>query len=226
MLNTSEYRVRLLASVAASALLGGTAYAQMPMSSPWQGPYIGATFGGYGISTQEKLAAPFLPPPGTSGSISAGGVTGGIEAGYNWQFSSVVLGIEGDADIGSARQTHNFFFGTRTTGLPAFGTARARLGYAFPTSPTLVYVTGGLALGDVQDKLSLGGISMKPDQTRFGWTAGAGAEYAFAHNWTIKAEALYFDFGNTSNTITVPANYRFSFRDNGVIGRAGVNFHF
>lgn len=223
-----QYSARLLASVAVSALLGGTAYAQMPMSSPWQGPYVGVTAGGYGLSNQVTSPGGGLVP-GDTGSLSSGGVMGGVEAGYNWQFSTVVLGLEADADIGSAHSTTTSFISgfSRTAGMPAFGTVRARLGYAFPTAPVLVYATGGLALGDMQDKVSISGLpNIKPDQTRIGWTAGAGAEYAFARNWTVKAEALYFDFGSSNATLNLPPTYRFSFRDNGAIGRVGVNFHF
>lgn len=31
--------------------------------------------------------------------------------------------------------------------------------------------------------------------TRWGWTAGGGVEWAFAPNWSIKAEYLYVDLG-------------------------------
>jgi outer membrane immunogenic protein len=34
--------------------------------------------------------------------------------------------------------------------------------------------------------------------TEFGWTAGAGIEWAFADNWTAKVEYLFVDLGNST----------------------------
>ena len=34
------------------------------------------------------------------------------------------------------------------------------------------------------------------NDTRIGWTAGAGVEYAFAPAWSAKLEYNYMDFGN------------------------------
>ena len=33
-------------------------------------------------------------------------------------------------------------------------------------------------------------------QTKTGWTAGAGAEWAFTRNWTAKIEYLHYDLGD------------------------------
>jgi outer membrane immunogenic protein len=67
-------------------------------------------------------------------------------------------------------------------------------------------------------------------------------EWMFRPSWSVKAEALYYDLGNTafnqnfvqtlgpgsgapglalSNTST-----RTSFRNDGIIARAGINYHF
>jgi outer membrane immunogenic protein len=79
-------------------------------------------------------------------------------------------------------------------------------------------------------------------QTQFGWTIGGGAEWLIAPNWSIKGEALYYDLGSvnhntslTSWTVTrgrsgeTESDYAISqttSRFNGVMIRAGVNYHF
>ncbi len=69
--------------------------------------------------------------------------------------------------------------------------------------------------------------------TKFGWTAGAGFEFAFADNWTAKVEYLYVSLGNAScNTAAscgfdapaLPANDTVNFTESMI--RAGVNFKF
>jgi outer membrane immunogenic protein len=64
-----------------------------------------------------------------------------------------------------------------------------------------------------------------------GWTAGAGIEWKFAPAWSVKAEYLFVDLGNQSNTIFY--NYvgfngtltsTVNEREN--ILRAGVNYKF
>ena len=57
-------------------------------------------------------------------------------------------------------------------------------------------------------------------QTRFGWTAGAGVEYAFNNYLSAKVEYLYVNFG-TQTQINVDS---VKFTTN--IVRAGINLHF
>src|SRR5690606_18132662 len=99
--------------------------------------------------------------------------------GYNWQAGSLVFGVEADvawSDIKGDAACGPFVCETANSWL---GTARLRLGYAFDRF--MPYITGGAAFGDVEATVvGLGNAS----ETRFGWTAGAGLEYAFAGNWT------------------------------------------
>jgi outer membrane immunogenic protein len=67
--------------------------------------------------------------------------------------------------------------------------------------------------------------------TEYGWTAGAGIEWAFADNWTAKVEYLFVDLGNTTcnNTANcgfdaIAANDTVKFNESMI--RAGVNFKF
>jgi outer membrane immunogenic protein len=75
-----------------------------------------------------------------------------------------------------------------------------------PIDPLLVFVTGGLAYGQITFSTSVGETFTGPcfcgaiiptagsaSTTRAGWTVGGGAEYAIAQNWSLKAEYLYFN---------------------------------
>ena len=71
-----------------------------------------------------------------------------------------------------------------------FATARVRAGYDLDS--TLVYATGGLAA--LSSNFEADGDSMS--ETFLGWTAGGGLEHMMAESISIKAEALFADFGS------------------------------
>jgi outer membrane immunogenic protein len=103
----------------------------------------------------------------------------------------------------------------------------------------LLYATGGLAFGQVDDTVfttyapGFGPLSFpgSSSDTRVGWTIGGGAEWALTQNWTVKAEYLYFDLGDTTITANpAAANPPFQIRSThdltGSIARLGVNYKF
>jgi opacity protein-like surface antigen len=68
-------------------------------------------------------------------------------------------------------------------------------------------------------------------QTKAGWTVGAGAEVRLGGNWTGKIEYLYLDFGTVSTTATLPQNatplaVTFNSRVTENLVRLGVNYKF
>jgi outer membrane immunogenic protein len=97
-----------------------------------------------------------------------------------------------------------------TSKIDWFGTLRGRLGFV-PTERLLIYATGGLAYGEVKTNISNSevfsdGVSRlflgANTDVRVGWTAGAGLEYAFTSNWTLRGEYLYVDLGTSGTTAT------------------------
>jgi outer membrane immunogenic protein len=106
-------------------------------------------------------------------------------------------------------------------------TGRGRLGLMWDR--WLAYLTGGGAAGSAGiHTVSQVGITGEENRTIWGWTVGGGAETAFAHNWSIKGEFLYVDFGNPG-FYNPPPNRVFSDRAGGIhlrdyIGRAGLNY--
>jgi outer membrane immunogenic protein len=157
-----------------------------------------------------------------------------------------------------------------SSGVDWLGTARGRVGYLL-TPNLMAYATGGFSFGGAQANVTnlayssyydptfpvpgtppgiqpyFGSTAQK--QTLLGWNAGAGMEWMVSDNWSVKAEALYWNLGNmnvsttsvspaigsaywgvgTSPRFTLPsqvviggANINYQ----GIIARAGVNYHF
>lgn len=124
--------------------------------------------------------------------VNSTGFLGGVHAGYNEQFDGgFVVGLEGDVDYSSLDKSKTDANGVRGTFKNEWqGSVRARAGYAFDN--ILPYVTGGVAFGD--EKVDIQGVGSNSD-TRVGWTAGAGVEYAIDQNWIVRGEARYVDLG-------------------------------
>jgi len=209
----------VFAGQALAADLGRRAPMPAPYMAPpvyiWAGPYIGINGGGgWGESSWSGA-------PATGNFDVSGGLIGGT-IGYNWQQGPYVFGLEGDLDWSDIRGTTTVNCGvgceTRNTWL---GTVRGRVGYAFDRF--LPYVTGGLAVGEVEANRAFFGTA---SETRAGWTVGAGLEFALVGNWTAKAEYLYVDLGEfdcgTACGGVAPDNVSFSAN----ILRGGINYRF
>src|SRR5690606_11395189 len=149
----------------------------------------------------------YAPTP-ISGSldISANGFLGGIQAGYNLQSGSFVYGVEADVQLsaveattgGSVTVDERRFAGEIGTEVEWLGALRASAGVT-ATNQLLAYVTGGAAYGRINSFVSVDGlIDENVKNTEWGWTAGAGAEYAATQNITLKTEYLYTDLGKAS----------------------------
>ncbi|MEI9803325.1 MAG: outer membrane beta-barrel protein [Pseudolabrys sp.] len=213
----------------------------------WSGLYAGANFGGVrGRSRATDLDLGNGPWNAVGDTFSADttGVTGGIQAGYNWQWNSVVAGLEGDFGYLGFRGTQTSSFpvalGGGETAVKSngglFGTARGRLGYAWDQS--LIYATGGVIVAGVGTTVndpildlvgpSPGYIYSSKIKTQTGWTLGVGYEYALMNNWSVKAEYLYFDLGTarvTGAQMNAPGNpvYGWDVKNDGSIIRLGFN---
>ncbi|MDQ2084215.1 porin family protein [Xanthobacteraceae bacterium Astr-EGSB] len=207
----------LLAGIAIAALagiIGSATAADLPRQAPmykapayvapmfnWTGAYIGLNAGGgWGKSSWS----------GTGDKFDVSGGMIGATVGYNWQFGTWVLGLEGDIDWTNIKGS-NAFAETKNEYL---STIRGRVGYSFDR--WMPYVTGGLALGGVKATDVLGNSR---DETKAGWTVGTGVEFAFAPQWTAKVEYLYVDLGNVEF-----AGNKTDFYTNVV--RGGVNYRF
>jgi outer membrane immunogenic protein len=186
--------------------------------------------------------------------------------------------------VGIAGASGPYDFGTYTQSGPAaqtinagvdwMGTVRGRLGYL--VTPTLLtYATGGLTYGGVYANAAATSIQNgvatnnfgwqyassqtfigggQRSSTLVGWNVGGGLEWLFMPNWSLKAEAIYWNMGNmnvgtaafangaafslasgpgfanfftpnyTLNSSQIVGGSRVNYQ--GVIARMGVNYHF
>jgi len=220
---------------ASAADMAARPYTKAPMAVAqvlsWTGFYAGIQGGyGWGSSNEVFFGAPNTAIfAGTQKYDTSGGFVGG-DFGYNWQTGAIVLGLEGDyhwADINGRSGVVNAGLGdTYFTKLRGFGDIKGRLGYAM--GPTLLFVSGGAAVGDLQHRYDAAlnggaGNSFASSNTRWGYTVGAGVEYMFAQNWSGKLEYNYIDLGKS--TIQYPAT-RSEFNDTFHTIKAGINYHF
>lgn len=152
---------------------------------------------------------------GPVGGIKSKGWVAGDHAGYNWQFGSVVSGLEGDLSATGVKGSSDtvvvpFAGGSMTSvahnDVKYVGTVRARLGFATEAlgSSFMFYSTAGAAWervdqsGNAQNgpPVTFSSSFVRPTNL-FGWVAGVGAEAKLlGSNWIGRLEYLHYDFGS------------------------------
>jgi outer membrane immunogenic protein len=187
------------------------------------------------------------------GNSNKGSFTGGGQIGYNYQMGNIVLGLE--ADINYVGVKKNYAAGGDRAGayhdvlsaeskVQWFGTVRPRLGF-LPTDRLMMFVTGGLAYGQVKTSAGINdydyatgapfaGINGSKTETRTGYTVGGGIEYALAGNVSLKGEYSYVDLGSTThrfydNDVSYPGYGLYVTAKDDVnfhVVRAGLNYRF
>jgi outer membrane immunogenic protein len=244
----------LFATVALAALAGQAEAADMAVKALppapvcyWCGFYIGGTAGGAwsdnsvnvqttnvannisgGLTPLGLSAAPAAALSNT-GSLDSNrsGFVGGVEGGYNWQWTPAwVVGVEADFQGFSGSGSNQITQVVPRSGFPGFnytgtiaasekvdwlGTVRGRVGFLIAPS-WLLYGTGGLAYGGAKSSTALAAVETPHppgpfsdiatggsfSDTRVGWVAGAGVEYLLSRNWTVKGEWLHYDLGSVT----------------------------
>lgn len=194
----------------------------------WTGFYLGGNVGGNitsNFNADTWPATTFSFHDNNSGQIAAtlpmgmGGLEGGLQAGYNWQRGAFVVGGEWDIEalkagggatmpasggtlLGSTLST------SASEQLDWLSTIRLRLGYT-PFDRWLVYATGGLAFGGVENT---SGVvinnnaayqwSASNTPVKIGYALGSGVEWALTDNISLRFEAYYYNIGSTVFTAT------------------------
>ena len=188
----------------------------------WSGMYAGVHagygWGNWDIDLSISSGAihyndPFDPDQVT---LDGGdGWLGGFQVGANHQMGSALIGIEADAALtgmsASGRYTTvdpNYATWDIESRLHAFGTVRGRIGVVH--GPVLLYGTGGLAWGitdTTQETNWFQALGAPSDDVggrtsgtnnHIGYSLGAGMEWMFAKNWTLRAQYLFADLGKVN----------------------------
>jgi outer membrane immunogenic protein len=156
-----------------------------------------------------------------SPSLSQTNAIFGLKAGYNQQWGAFVLGLEGDISsfhfsptVAAAGNPFVTFPGAGSAQISTnvqtswLATIRGRAGFA--VDHWLFYGTGGVALDDVKYSNSYQAFSplgagfdfetATASQTRTGWAAGAGIDYALYPHVILSVEYLHVDLGTITAT--------------------------
>lgn len=230
----------------------------------FKGFYVGVNAGGAFGRPKVDTSPSFSPtgyfaatstPAITSASnqiIDTNGFTAGGTVGYNWQWDTLVVGLEGDYGAmnlsGSTTVTQPYpccaptaFTVAQTAKTSWVLTLRPRVGVVF--GHFLLYGTAGTAITNVKytalftDTFATAHETAAINETRPGWTAGVGGEYHFSRHLSLKGEYLWTDFGVASiptsgltaftPPIAFPTNiFTHTVNMRAGLVRAGLNFRF
>ncbi|MDQ2867125.1 MAG: outer membrane beta-barrel protein, partial [Verrucomicrobiota bacterium] len=141
---------------------------------------------------------------------TSGAELGGL-FGYNYQFNHLVLGVEAAGGYLWLRNSRGSEFSTPSDRLPSgyfestsfkthyLLTVGPRIGYAF--CKWLPYVTGGLAVGDLEFNQRISELDdfnefRRASDTNVGWFVGGGLQYALTNHWSARAQYQYIDLGS------------------------------
>lgn len=226
----------LFSTTALAADIPAPVYKARPAAAAvfdWTGFYVGANWGvAIGHSQQRSTMPPPSNPVAVNAEISTSSLTGGLQAGFNWQLAPAwLVGIEGDIGYLGIERTNQDWFDDVLFGVKAdrYYTIRGRVGYV--TGPSLLYVTGGAAFVHVENTqggdTATGIAPVTHSATKTGWTLGAGIETKLTRNWSSKSEFLYIDAGNNSfasNPYASPDNP--IFKNEFYVIKSGLNYRF
>jgi outer membrane immunogenic protein len=168
--------------------------APMPVVIPaanWTGWYVGLNVGGGREQGETRIGGAGYTPDNTT-------FIGGGQIGYNWQSGNFLYGWEADiSGLGSksTQQTYNTGYITYGNHISWLSTYRGRWGLV--VNDTMMYMTGGLAVGGVKNTYAWepGDGNYSSSRTRWGWVAGVGIEHLINRNWTAGIETLFVDLG-------------------------------
>jgi outer membrane immunogenic protein len=207
---------------AASAALAADLPAPAPVPAPfytpaatynWTAFYIGGNLGAAwnGGSFADSIGNTFSLTPKTQ-------LLGGAQLGFNYQFNGgILVGAEADFDwlsnttsssntvvLQNPTATATGSTGSATVNNRWLTTVVGRLGYAWDR--VLFYGKGGSAwIGSNNPSLIVDGapVAISTTNGNWGFTGGAGIEWAFSGNWSARLE---YDFVGLNQSFSIPTS--------------------
>jgi outer membrane immunogenic protein len=186
------------------------------------------------------------------------GYLGGLQFGGNFVSNRLLIGAEASFSLSALAATINTvdedwniqgdpdFSAVMRDELSNLGFAEAKLGVA--NDSYVVYVRGGLALGELKSSLDLAGddgasenftLSSDTSALRAGWTVGGGLDIMVGEKTSLGFAYNYVDYGSELSSEIAEVNVDNSDDANGSIGiverdisgqmhlvRASLNYHF
>lgn len=217
-------------------LLGLTPSLGRAASSFWQGPYTGINVGGafssQDISTQigSVTNSSYFTSSSDINAVSNASSANqnrqslitGIQAGHDWAWDQFTYGVAADYSLlplSSSNRSSQLLSDNSTTysvytamSTNWLFTLRGRFGYQtiFKNHPSLLYITGGMAMSQVNvnnsysDNAALAGVGgQNNSQNEIGWTVGAGVEIASFGRTTVNLEYAYIHLPTVKTTSTI-----------------------
>jgi outer membrane immunogenic protein len=236
----------LIAATGGLAVMSNAQAADLPMKAArltpvpapiasWTGFYVGLNAGAAWQMANADYASNSEGGTGPGNRGYGVGFIGGAQIGYNYQIAPTwVLGLEADISGLTGKATGTQANTGKGNSLEAqihwLSTFRGRVGWLMHQD-TMLYATGGLAVGGVKNTVDFNGLHGDPfttksvSKTQVGWTAGAGIEHMLDPHWTVALEALYVDLGNSTGS-NVDGSKTTTFRNTAAIARLKVNYKF
>lgn len=180
------------AAPAKAADLAVPPYTKAPVAvvqtNSWAGIYLGGQVGFDFTSTKYDLTnagvtETFLP--------NTNSAAGGGHLGIQGQWANWVLGVEGNYNWASLKETDPSVLTVgRSSSISVDGIATVvgKVGYAF--GDWLVFGKGGWADARINTAITTPAAGVT--QWQSGWTVGGGLDYKIARNWIVGAEADFY----------------------------------
>jgi outer membrane immunogenic protein len=253
-MNTIQKNASGFATALALMISAGSVSAQETLSYDWEGGYGGVFLGGsfFGVEMSDLTDTFTNDSPPVSEVLAVAG----INIGYNWipRDDNLLLGFELDVQAGNETNQLVRFNAAGTDGqlyenkINSLATVRGRAGVI--DGNFLTYLTGGASFANVTYRAtdldpaildptcaSPGIVCAETSETLVGLSAGAGMEYAFRENATMRFELMHYMLPTASagifNGDTTPvcfsaqADECSAYFSSGVTQfRFGVNFNF
>lgn len=226
--------MNVLKKILLIGLIGSLCFAGSSLADDsWTGPYVGGSIGAImGSYTSTEYYYPY--DYGEYSFTTDLKYLLGIQGGFNKQIGSTgLVGVELDVNLPDFDETRDFEYSSETVANHCewnyYSTLRLRGGLVVDN--TLIYVTGGVAVVDVDYAWGYLGYGSDPyyyveeSGTEIGYAAGAGIEFKVNDNLSVGGKYLYIglpttkskctydddpvDFESHAHTMEIGVNYMF-----------------